>query len=333
MNNFLKAKKALFAAISRANNGVDVTKTFNVEPKQAQSMRKAAQESSDFLKKIKFETRVENAGQTVGISSGLSAARTDTSANKARQPRSIFGKSSQEYRLRKINFDTYVSYDELDNWVYAEPNYIKLLNEKISESKARSLLCIAFNGVKWSENSDFNANPLLQDCGIGWLQKMRQLRPEAVYGSAAEPITWGAGQEYKNLDAVVLDATEQFIKTEYLVDDLVVLCNRRLLGDKYFEVVNRSGAVASEMVSSDVVLSTRRVGNLPALGVPYCPDNTMLVTSLRNLKIYFQKFGVRRKVDDQAEYDRIVNFESENVDFIVEEPEAAVLIQEIKHIK
>lgn len=32
---------------------------------------------------------------------------------------------------------------------------------------------IGFNGTSYAEKSDRAANPLLQDCGIGWLQQYR----------------------------------------------------------------------------------------------------------------------------------------------------------------
>jgi hypothetical protein len=34
-------------------------------------------------------------------------------------------------------------------------------------------IMIGFNGTKYSDPSDRAANPLLQDCGIGWLEKIR----------------------------------------------------------------------------------------------------------------------------------------------------------------
>ena len=44
------------------------------------------------------------------------------------------------------------------------------------------------------------------------------------------------------------------------------------------------------------------------------------------------KYGKRRKVVDEPEYDRVANYESDNIDFVVEEPEACVLIDNIEFV-
>lgn len=42
-------------------------------------------------------------------------------------------------------------------------------------------IMIGFNGVKYSDPSDRAANPLLQDCGIGWLEKSARKRRTASF--------------------------------------------------------------------------------------------------------------------------------------------------------
>lgn len=324
----------LFSAIAKINGVNNISKQFTVAPAQAQRMRKAVQEKSEFLKLINCVERTEKTGEVIGLSSGLSASRTNVQANKPRQPRSVHALDPQKYLMRKVNFDTAIAYDDLDSWIHIEPNYLTLLNDKIIESKSRSLLCTAFNGTHWADDTDFVAYPLLQDCGIGWLQKMRNDRPAAVMGSESEPVKWGPAQEYKNLDAVVMDVTNTMIQEEFKgYKDMVVICNQRFLGDKYFTIVNAAGAQATEITSSEVLVSTRRLGGLRAIAVPFFPDNTALITSLSNLSIYFQKNGVRRKVKDEPEYDRIVNYESDNIDYVIEELNAAALIQNVTYIK
>lgn len=324
----------LFSAIAKINGVNNISKQFTVAPAPAQKMRKAVQESGDFLKRINFVEKKEKTGEVIGLSSGLSASRTNVQANKPRQPRSVHTLESQTYLLQKVNFDTAIPYDELDSWIHTEPNYLALFNGKVTESKARSLLCTAFNGTHWADDTDFAANPLLQDCGIGWLQKMRNNRPAAVMGSESEPVKWGRGQEYENLDAMVFDVANTMIQKEFLnYKDMVVICNQRFLIDKYFTIVNAAGAQATEIASSEVLVSTRRLGGLQALAVSFVPDNTVLITPLSNLSIYFQKNGIRRKVKDEPEYDRIANYESDNIDYVIEELNAAALIQNITHIK
>ncbi|MDO7775653.1 P2 family phage major capsid protein, partial [Escherichia coli] len=68
--------------------------------------------------------------------------------------------------------------------------------------------------------------------------------------------------------------------------DLVVIVGRQLLADKYFPIVNKEQD-NSEMLAADVIISQKRIGNLPAVRVPYFPADAMLITKLENLSIYY----------------------------------------------
>ena len=52
--------------------------------------------------------------------------------------------------------------------------------------------------------------------------------------------------------------------------------------------------------------------------------------NLSNLSIYFHATGHRRKVADEPEFDRVANYESENIDFVIEELGAAALIENLE---
>ena len=45
-----------------------------------------------------------------------------------------------------------------------------------------------------------------------------------------------------------------------------------------------------------------------------------------------QRDGKRRKIADEPEYDRIANYESENLDYVVEEFDACVLIENLEFV-
>ncbi|MFK9070434.1 P2 family phage major capsid protein, partial [Escherichia coli] len=87
--------------------------------------------------------------------------------------------------------------------------------------------------------------------------------------------------------ALVMDATNNLIEPWYQEDpDLVVIVGRQLLADKYFPIVNKEQD-NSEMLAADVIISQKRIGNLPAVRVPYFPADAMLITKLENLSIYY----------------------------------------------
>lgn len=73
------------------------------------------------------------------------------------------------------------------------------------------------------------------------------------------------------------------------------------------------------MMAADMIISQKRIGNLPAVRVPYFPPNGLLVTRLDNLSIYYQEGTRRRNIVDNAKRDRIENYESSNDAYVVEE--------------
>ena len=65
--------------------------------------------------------------------------------------------------------------------------------------------------------------------------------------------------------------------------------------------------------------------------VPNMPANTLLITPLANLSIYYQLSGERRHIKDAPEKDQIECYQSKNIDFIVEEYGAAALIEYLEY--
>ncbi|WP_172942708.1 P2 family phage major capsid protein, partial [Escherichia coli] len=103
--------------------------------------------------------------------------------------------------------------------------------------------------------------------------------------------------DYASLDALVMDATNNLIEPWYQEDpDLVVIVGRQLLADKYFPIVNKEQD-NSEMLAADVIISQKRIGNLPAVRVPYFPADAMLITKLENLSIYYMDDSHRRVIE------------------------------------
>ena len=64
--------------------------------------------------------------------------------------------------------------------------------------------------------------------------------------------------------------------------------------------------------------------------MPYFPKGALLITPLSNLSIYFHKNGHRRQLENEPKFDRVVDYQSENLDYIIEETGAACLIENIK---
>ncbi|OSI24620.1 phage major capsid protein, P2 family [Neisseria dumasiana] len=334
---------AMFSAVAQANQIAvgDVSKDFAVQPAAVQRMYDEIAQSSEFLKKINIVGKKEKTGQVIGLSTGLIGSNTDTSDdNTERKPRTIHTLTDRKYTLEKTNFDVRLRYDEIDAWAHVVDDFPARINKKIAESIAISMIAMGMNGKSRAKTSNFGSNPLLQDVAKGWLQKMREENKARVMGwesgqigTGVKHVKYGPGAEdYKNLDAVVTDVLNEMIDERFADrTDFVVLASRRTVGDKYLRIVNASGDKATELESGGRLNKERTLGGLPVLYVPHMPADTLLITPLQNLSIYYQTGGERRHIKDAPEKDQIESYQSKNIDFIVEEYGAAVLIENLQY--
>ncbi|WP_047238092.1 phage major capsid protein, P2 family [Chromobacterium subtsugae] len=328
--------EAFVAQVARLNGVSSAEKSFSVEPSVQQKLEDKIQLSSDFLSKINIVPVTDQEGEKIGLGvGGPIASRTKTSSNKKRQPRSVAEFVSGKYRCEKTNFDTGIPYPQIDMWAKF-PDFQTRLRDHIVKQQALDRIMIGFNGVSVAEDTDREANPLLQDVNKGWLQHYREKAPARVMkevkeGSGKVLVGPDVSREdgYKNLDALVLDAVDSLIHEVFAEHpDLVVVVGRHLLSDKYFPIVNKNNP-ATEQIAADIIISQKRIGNLPAVRVPYFPASTIMITPLSNLSIYYQEGARRRSVKDEPESDQIANYESSNDAYVVESFEAGCVVENI----
>lgn len=314
----------------------DMNKKFTVEPAVTQTLMNRVQESSDFLTRINIVPVSEMKGEKVGIGvSGSIASTTDTAGGDERETADFSALDSTGYECVQVNYDFHIRYNTLDLWARYE-DFQARLRDAIIKRQSLDRIMIGFNGVERAKTSNRAKNPMLQDVAVGWLQKYRNDAPKRVMnkttaedGTVTDGVLVGKGRTYVNLDAVVMDATNNLIEPWYQEDpELVVICGRQLLADKYFPLVNQVQA-NTEALAGDLIVSQKRIGNLPAVRVPYFPADALLITRLDNLSIYFQEGTHRRLIDEVAKRDRIENYESINEDYVVEDYAAGCLIEKI----
>lgn len=193
---------------------------------------------------------------------------------------------------------------------------------------------IGFNGISRAATSDKTTYPMLQDVNKGWLQHYREDAPARVMNTGTitpgKIIVATSDGDYKNLDALVYDVVEHLIDPVYSEDtDLVVICGRGLLHDKYFPIANNADK-NTEKVAGQILLATKSIGELPAYRVPYFPKGAMLITSFSNLSLYIQNGTARRQIIDNPKRDRIEDFQSANEAFVIERYDAGCLIENIE---
>lgn len=324
------------AQIAQLNGVDDVTKKFAVAPTIQQKLEQKIQESSDFLKKINLVPVTDMEGETVGVGvSGPTAGRTDTTQND-RQTRDLANFESKKYKVVKTDFDTHITYVKIDQWAKF-PDFQAKIRDAITKQQALDRIMIGWNGRSAAVQTDRAANPLLQDVNIGWLEHYRQDAParvmkEVKVGTLKVKVgpTVAAADGYKNLDALVFDAVNDLIDPIFSEDTgLVVICGRQLLSDKYFPILNANQA-PSEQLAADMVISQKRMGNLPVVRVPYFPANALLITRLDNLSIYYQEGSRRRAIVDNSKRDRIENYESDNEAYVIENYALGCFVENIE---
>ncbi|MEA3379761.1 MAG: phage major capsid protein, P2 family [Pseudomonadota bacterium] len=314
-------------------NGVEsVGAKFTVEPSIQQTLETRMQESSEFLNSINVIGVNEQQGEKLGLGiSGTIAGRTDTNQND-RQPTDPTDMEGSSYFCKQTNFDTALRYGKLDAWAKFQ-DFQTRIRDAILKRQALDRIMIGFNGKSAAAQSDRIANPLLQDVNIGWLQKMRDHAAERVMTEvvdASGKITIGTSGDYKNLDALVYDMVNTLINPWYQDDtELVVLTGRKLLSDKYFPLVN-SDLVPTEKTAADMMISQKRIGGLQAVRVPHFPANTIMVTRLDNLSLYWQEGSRRRNIIDNPKRDQIENYESSNDAYVVEDYGCAAVAENIE---
>ena len=328
MLNATRAEFEKYTAQVASLNGVpSATSTFAVAPSIEQKLEERIQQSSAFLKEVNVIGVDQIKGEVLGLlAASPVAGRTDT-ATKDREPRSVDDLKSRGYECEDTNFDTYIEYKKLDAWAKF-PNFQPLVRNKMVEQCGRDRLMTGWNGTFAASNTDPVAYPLLQDVNIGWLQHLRTDAPQRVMTG----VKMGDSGDYRNIDALALDATNSLLDEWYRdANDVVAILGRELLVDKYMAMINSPDSDAPvHKQAMDTIMMNRTVGNRRAILVPFFPPRAVLFTKSKNLSIYYQNGSRRRRIEDQPRRNRIVDYNSVNEAYVIEDLGCCALIENIK---
>ena len=334
MKNSTRLLYAAYIAQVAALSGVaSATEKFSVDPTIQQTLESKMTESTDFLGRINVVGVTEQQGEKLGLGIGGPVAGTTNTDVADRATTDLSTLDANGYYCTQTNFDTHLKYSKLDAWAKF-PDFQTRIRDAILTRQALDRIMIGFNGTSRAATSNKVANPLLQDVNKGWLQKYREFAPERVMdevvaASGLIKIGADAGDDYNNLDALVIDMIDNLIDPWYQEDTgLVALVGRGLLADKYFPLVNTTQD-PSEQLAAQVIISQKRIGGIPAVSVPYFPAGKILVTRFDNLSLYWQEGARRRAVIDNPKRDQIENYESSNDAYVVEDYGCGALAENI----
>ncbi|MFA0958379.1 P2 family phage major capsid protein [Klebsiella pneumoniae] len=293
----------------------------------------AASYGADFLSRINVIPVTESSATVVRMGSRGPLASTNNGGIR-RNPVDSTSRKPHQYHCRKVNLDAQISYDELDAWSHLD-NYPELARAAVERQRNLDRLMIGFTGTHYAPVSDPALCPNREDCGVGWLEKYRQEAPERVMDGLSVAgrdednriIAYG---DYGTIDALVLDGWQSGISKQYR-NGLVAICSMSTLFRKEFPFVNAVSPNQPNMehLVNELLLKNPTLGNLPAVPVPFFPDNAVWVTSLSNIALYWQKGSIRKRAVNEPHFNRLAVYESWNEAYMVERYEAGCLIDGI----
>lgn len=318
-----------------ADNGIDsAVGMFTAAPATEQRAVSTAQESHALLKGINMLGVKSPDGATLGISIGSPIAkRTNVTNATPRIPRKAVDITKQnEYKCVKTDFDVALPYSMLDGWAQFS-DFEKRIDQAIGERQALDRLMIGFNGTHAAADSDPELYPLLQDVNIGWLEKIRTKAPAQVKAAGSTPgkVTIGATGDYPSLDAVVYAAVQMLAPHHRKRPDLVVMVDRDLLHTKSLGNVVDATDNTKELALNRI-LTSGLIGGVNHRDAPFFPDAKLLVTTLSNLSIYYQKATMRRFIKDDANVNQVSDFQSVCEAYVVEDYGLVALVENIEFV-
>ena len=313
--------------VAKLNGITSAIVKFNVLPSVQQSLETAIQESADFLKRINVIPVNEQEGEAILLGvNGPIAGRTNTAGGNRRNPADRSALAKDAYSCKQTNFDSAFPYPLVDAWAKF-PDFQPRLTAAIAQRQALDRIMIGFNGTSYADPSNRAANPLLQDCGIGWLEKIRKEAPHRMISGVTvtardEDNKIVAKGTYGNVSSAVYDAKNSLMDEWHKRNpDNVVILAGDLLTTSNFPAINAMSQTNpnTEMLAGQLIVAQERVGNMPTFIAPYFPVNGILITPFKNLSIYYQRGGLRRTIKEEPEYNRVATYQSSNDDFVVED--------------
>ena len=320
-------KKTTRNAFSAWTNGIaqyngveDTSVQFDLVPTAVQSLQDLIVEQSTFLPKINTLTVRHLEGQNIktGIV-GPASGRTNTAANKRREPVNALSMTGYRYKLAQTNTDIALRYDLLDSWAHLG-DLASIARRYIAEQIANDRELVGWHGEFVGIQTEIDKYPLLQDVNVGWMQYMRDNLPENVLaeGATAGQIHMGEGGDFEGLDQAIADLVSAIpvnLRKNLVAligDDLVIQEKKRLYKAVALTPTEKTTATQSLMAFGGVDF-WETPSNFPARG--------LVVTPYKNLSIYVQEDSWRRKIKEETEFDRIMDYNSRNDGYVVETPE------------
>ena len=307
-----------------------VGQEYAATPTIAQSLNlKIIEDGNWFLQLINGGVPVtEMSGEKVAMGlTGSVTSRTDTSGNGERQAKHLNDLNGDGYQLYKTDSDVALKYSLIDAWAKF-PEFRTMYTQAVRRAIGNDRLKIGWNGT--SVAADTVAADL-SDVNIGWLKQIRDYNGGAQYllGNAGS-ITLGGGT-FPNLDTLVYDAKNRIEKAFRDNPDLVVLLGGGVMQAAKGSYYEANGNTPTEKSKLHERMTFDTYGGLPAYYPPFFDDDSILITPLKNLSIYYQDSSWRRQQIDNPKKDQYEDFNTRNEGYVVEEEGMTSLVEGIEY--
>lgn len=324
MNSEAQVKLSAFMkSIQETFDTTDAHETFNVNPTASQTLVDDIKETDDFLERINIITTENQHGEAIGLGvGGMIASRTDTASGKERKTRSMHNMRAMPYECSQTNFDTHITYAQLNAFSHLK-NFEERVNNQIRIQSDLDKIRVGFYGKSVAKDTDVVANPNGEDVNQGWVEALRKHRPENVLTEVAvgsNAIRIGVGGDFTNLDLAVLTVKNLLDDVFASTNDLVAIVGNDLIAGDQARLYAENGSIPSEKSKIEMRQVISTYGGLPTFVVSNFPPRGIMVTSFDNLSIYIVKNSIRKSVGVKNDKnDRIENYECMNMAYIVEQ--------------
>ena len=281
-------------------------------------------EFCDFGKGINILSVVDRQGESVLSSLGNPATGRTNTNNEDRSTSSLLA-TPLKYNAVKTDTDVHIPYSVLNQWSAHKKMFTERYSTLVSKRMGLDRLIVGWHGESDSAATTAN-DPLMKDVNKGWLQLMREQCPESIFGTELEPITFGAGGTYENLDQVVTDMVA--LIPVIFRDGLVCIVGDELLRHEQTTVYSGDGYQKDKHKTAETF---NLFGNIPRVDCPGFPTHGLVVTSLDNLSIYFKAGSSLRQVEHVARKERVEDFHTRDEAYCIENAKKFVALDH-KHV-
>ncbi|EIE5007023.1 phage major capsid protein, P2 family [Salmonella enterica] len=289
--------------MAKANDALDAKDFFAIQPPRETMLRDALmQTAAPFLNLINIMLVDQLVGQVISTGN----PQLFTGRRESERFTRPLGYSGNEYRLYEVDSGSTLDYATLTSWANAgtEHEFYNRLQEFFNKSVANDLLRVAFNGTHAVKNTDPVANPNGEDVHPGWHQIVKERSPKQIITDKVILNRETEGGDFISVDGLVADIIYTCLPPEFRQHpDLVVLASQNIIAADAVSMMNRIDRPSEKVAAA---FMNREIAGRKAFSPPFMPDNRVIVTTLRNLHMYFQSGTQQRRaawIDDRKGFE------------------------------